>query len=201
HGRVHVGWGRTPTHCEVWVEDEGPGLSNTSNLFVPFFTTKPDGSGIGLVLSRQIAEAHGGSLTVPNRQAGPRVRSPPAAAPSVTGVRRRSPAHRMTYCKMSRAATELCLFSLLACLAGCSGGEVEQSSQVEIVMTPGMEIRAQTPNGKIGIRAGPGFKRTYFWDSDCEGSVTLWPRVERWHGSLGLYYPGPGNTWWFSCGG
>lgn len=68
-------------------------------------------------------------------------------------------------------------------------------------MTPGMEIRAQTPNGKIGIRAGPGFKRTYFWDSDCEGSVTLWPRVERWHGSLGLYYPGPGNTWWFSCGG
>jgi signal transduction histidine kinase len=46
-------------------------LSNTSNLFVPFFTTKPTGSGIGLVLSRQIAEAHGGSLTLENRKDGP----------------------------------------------------------------------------------------------------------------------------------
>ena len=45
------------------VEDEGPGLPDTSNLFVPFFTTKPSGSGIGLALSRQIAEAHGGTLT------------------------------------------------------------------------------------------------------------------------------------------
>jgi two-component system, NtrC family, nitrogen regulation sensor histidine kinase NtrY len=55
----------------VFVEDEGPGLSNTSNLFVPFFTTKPTGSCIGLVLSRQIAEAHGGSLSLENRQTGP----------------------------------------------------------------------------------------------------------------------------------
>ena len=52
---------------ELWVEDEGPGLSNTGNLFVPFFTTKPGGSGIGLVLSRQIAEAHGGTLLLKNR--------------------------------------------------------------------------------------------------------------------------------------
>jgi signal transduction histidine kinase len=50
--------------------DEGPGLSNTANLFVPFFTTKPGGSGIGLVLSRQIAEAHGGSLDLRNREHG-----------------------------------------------------------------------------------------------------------------------------------
>jgi len=50
------------------VEDDGPGLSNTANLFVPFFTTKPGGSGIGLALSRQIAEAHGGSLTLENRK-------------------------------------------------------------------------------------------------------------------------------------
>ena len=56
---------------DVWVADEGPGLSNTANLFVPFFTTKPAGSGIGLVLSRQIAEAHGGSLTLENRAPGP----------------------------------------------------------------------------------------------------------------------------------
>jgi signal transduction histidine kinase len=43
---------------------------NPANLFVPFFTTKPDGSGIGLPLSRQIAEAHGGSLVLTNREAG-----------------------------------------------------------------------------------------------------------------------------------
>ena len=55
---------------QIWVEDEGAGLSNTANLFVPFFTTKPGGSGIGLVLSRQIAEAHGGSLTLENRKEG-----------------------------------------------------------------------------------------------------------------------------------
>ncbi|HEV8375728.1 MAG TPA: ATP-binding protein, partial [Candidatus Polarisedimenticolia bacterium] len=63
-GAVRVGWGRNGDHFDLWVEDEGPGLSNTSNLFVPFFTTKAGGSGIGLVLSRQIAEAHRGTLVV-----------------------------------------------------------------------------------------------------------------------------------------
>ncbi|MEO6237712.1 MAG: ATP-binding protein, partial [Vicinamibacterales bacterium] len=69
-GAVSVGWQRLPASppaVELWVDDEGPGLSNTGNLFVPFFTTKPGGSGIGLVLSRQIAEAHGGSLMLDNR--------------------------------------------------------------------------------------------------------------------------------------
>jgi len=67
-GGVCVAWSRRADYLEVRIRDEGRGLSNTSNLFVPFFTTKPAGSGIGLVLSRQIAEAHGGSLSLENRQ-------------------------------------------------------------------------------------------------------------------------------------
>jgi nitrogen fixation/metabolism regulation signal transduction histidine kinase len=66
-GGVEVGWSREGSQLDVWVHDEGPGIANTANLFVPFFTTKPGGSGIGLVLSRQIAEAHGGELTLKNR--------------------------------------------------------------------------------------------------------------------------------------
>ncbi len=67
-GGVEVGWRQNNSHVEVWVRDEGPGLASTANLFVPFFTTKAEGSGIGLVLSRQIAEAHGGTLTLENRR-------------------------------------------------------------------------------------------------------------------------------------
>jgi two-component system nitrogen regulation sensor histidine kinase NtrY len=70
HGEVRVGWSRHGSLLDVWVIDDGPGLPNTTNLFVPFFTTKPGGSGIGLVLSRQIAEAHGGELTLKNRSDG-----------------------------------------------------------------------------------------------------------------------------------
>jgi len=66
-GEVHVRWSQSNGQVEVRVNDEGPGLANTANLFVPFFTTKASGSGIGLVLSRQIAEAHGGTLTLQNR--------------------------------------------------------------------------------------------------------------------------------------
>jgi two-component system nitrogen regulation sensor histidine kinase NtrY len=68
HGRVEVGWQQNNGNVEVWIRDEGPGLASTANLFVPFFTTKAEGSGIGLVLSRQIAEAHGGTLTLENRR-------------------------------------------------------------------------------------------------------------------------------------
>lgn len=67
-GCVEVGWQQMNGQVEVWIRDEGPGLASTANLFVPFFTTKAQGSGIGLVLSRQIAEAHGGTLTLENRQ-------------------------------------------------------------------------------------------------------------------------------------
>jgi two-component system, NtrC family, nitrogen regulation sensor histidine kinase NtrY len=66
-GGVTVGWTASDGRLAVTVEDEGPGLPESSNLFVPFFTTKRQGSGIGLVLSRQIAEAHGGRLTLENR--------------------------------------------------------------------------------------------------------------------------------------
>lgn len=66
-GVVSLGWRRFRGHIDIWVEDDGPGISNTANLFVPFFTTKAGGSGIGLVLCRQIAEAHEGSLRLENR--------------------------------------------------------------------------------------------------------------------------------------
>lgn len=70
-GRVFVRHERTATTVAIKVRDEGPGLSNTANLFVPFFTTKRGGSGIGLVLSRQIAEAHNGSVSLRNASSGP----------------------------------------------------------------------------------------------------------------------------------
>jgi PAS domain S-box-containing protein len=66
-GGVCVRWRANGDVAELSIVDEGPGLASTNNLFVPFFTTKPGGSGIGLVLSRQIAEAHGGTLTLHNR--------------------------------------------------------------------------------------------------------------------------------------
>lgn len=69
-GGVVLGWRREHGWVEVFVEDDGLGIANTANLFVPFFTTKPGGSGIGLVLSRQIVEAHGGTLVLENRTDG-----------------------------------------------------------------------------------------------------------------------------------
>jgi two-component system, NtrC family, nitrogen regulation sensor histidine kinase NtrY len=69
-GGVCIRWTRQNGTISIMVEDDGPGLPSSANLFVPFFTTKPQGSGIGLVLSRQIAEAHGGSLSLENRRGG-----------------------------------------------------------------------------------------------------------------------------------
>ena len=70
-GGVRAHWRQAGSYLEIGIQDDGPGLPNTTNLFVPFFTTKPGGSGIGLVLSRQIAEAHGGTLTLENRENAP----------------------------------------------------------------------------------------------------------------------------------
>jgi nitrogen fixation/metabolism regulation signal transduction histidine kinase len=71
-GGVRVGWHVSGGVAEVTVDDDGPGLPDPGNLFVPFFTTKANGTGIGLVLSRQIAEAHGGTLVLEPRRGGAR---------------------------------------------------------------------------------------------------------------------------------
>jgi signal transduction histidine kinase len=67
HGGVTVRWELAPGEVRLIVEDEGPGIAESANLFVPFYSTKPEGSGIGLALSRQIASQHGGSIVLENR--------------------------------------------------------------------------------------------------------------------------------------
>jgi nitrogen fixation/metabolism regulation signal transduction histidine kinase len=84
-GGVSIGWEEAPGEVELVVSDEGPGLLDSRNLFVPFYTTKPAGSGIGLVLCRQIAEAHRGTLSLRNavgrRGCDARLRLPRVAPP------------------------------------------------------------------------------------------------------------------------
>ncbi len=65
--KVRVGWELSDLDVNLFIEDNGPGLLNPANVFTPFYTTKPGGSGVGLVLSRQIAEAHGGRIEISNR--------------------------------------------------------------------------------------------------------------------------------------
>ncbi len=69
-GAVGLRWRAEATGVAMVVEDEGPGVASTANLFVPFFTTRPGGTGVGLVLSRQIAEQNRGRLTLANRAEG-----------------------------------------------------------------------------------------------------------------------------------
>ncbi len=89
-GGVTIGWEEAPGEVELVVSDEGPGLLDSRNLFVPFYTTKPEGSGIGLVLCRQIAEAHRGALSLRNadgrRGCDARLRLPRVAPPQGTSL-------------------------------------------------------------------------------------------------------------------
>jgi two-component system nitrogen regulation sensor histidine kinase NtrY len=74
-GGVRMGWRKSGRNLELEVQDDGPGIGDGANLFVPFYTTKQGGSGIGLVLCRQIAEAHGGTLQLDNRRTAPGARA------------------------------------------------------------------------------------------------------------------------------
>jgi signal transduction histidine kinase len=67
---VDISWQTTGAEVVIAILDNGPGLTNASNLFVPFYTTKPGGTGIGLVLAQQIAQAHRGSVQLTNRTDG-----------------------------------------------------------------------------------------------------------------------------------
>lgn len=82
---VRIGWRVLDSDLEVSIEDRGLGIANSDNLFVPFYTTKPTGSGVGLALAQQIARAHGGEIRLANRDDAPgaraTVRLPVAAVP------------------------------------------------------------------------------------------------------------------------
>ncbi len=67
---VEIEWKSTGNEVVIGITDNGPGLTNANNLFVPFYTTKPNGTGIGLVLAQQIAQAHRGSVELRNRSDG-----------------------------------------------------------------------------------------------------------------------------------
>jgi signal transduction histidine kinase len=67
---VRASWQLVASFVLVAIEDRGLGIANTENLFVPFYTTKPSGSGVGLALAQQIARAHGGEITLLNREDG-----------------------------------------------------------------------------------------------------------------------------------
>lgn len=67
---IYVTWNAATSHVTIQIRDNGPGLTNPTNLFVPFYTTKHEGNGIGLVLAQQIATAHKGSITLFNNPEG-----------------------------------------------------------------------------------------------------------------------------------
>src|SRR5262249_53245465 len=66
--QVRATWSRGESNLTVAIEDQGLGIANADNLFVPFYTTKPTGSGVGLALAQQIARQHGGEVQLVNRE-------------------------------------------------------------------------------------------------------------------------------------
>ncbi len=72
---VRINWWLAESFLSVAIEDSGLGIANAENLFVPFYTTKPSGSGVGLALAQQIARAHGGEIRLVNREDGPGARA------------------------------------------------------------------------------------------------------------------------------
>ncbi|HTB97103.1 MAG TPA: ATP-binding protein [Terracidiphilus sp.] len=67
---IRMGWKSDDSYLSIFIEDSGQGIANSENLFVPFYTTKPTGSGVGLALAQQIARAHGGEIRLVNREDG-----------------------------------------------------------------------------------------------------------------------------------
>ena len=92
-GTVEFAWSETPQAVVIEIVDDGPGLPQTDNLFVPFFTTKPGGSGIGLLIAREVAENHDGGLELANRedQSGVIARLTLAKAPRAVPIRQDRP--------------------------------------------------------------------------------------------------------------
>ena len=86
----------------------------------------------------------------------------------------------------------VCLLVLLASLQAAFTQQATITN--EMVMSSGMSVTVSNEAGAITITAGRGFKRSYTWDGATR-SVELWPRKERWYGSVGAYYPGPGEHW------
>lgn len=88
------------------------------------------------------------------------------------------------------------LFTCILFLVGCATPPSNHlTTYNELVMTEGMSITAENSlYGTITITAGKGFERSYTWAGDTR-SLVMWPRKERWNGSLGIYYPGPGSHW------
>ncbi len=90
-----------------------------------------------------------------------------------------------------RSVRSIAASGLVICLLGADGKIRKEN---EVVMAPLARIDATTSNGKISITAGKGLRRTYEWEG-ASRSVDMWPREKRWYGSMGLYYPGPGEHW------
>jgi len=90
----------------------------------------------------------------------------------------------------------MCLSMLIVFMAipGCHAQIPDVPSRNEIVMSEGMKISVTNKNGTMDITAGKGLQRFYTWAGDTR-SVIMWPREERWRGSLGIYFPGQGNHW------